>query len=136
HSRVIDRVVAVRPVRRAALERAPLPSLTSDEHGTSPLPAGIFWLWLGVGAAILARGVAGLTQLWRIGRRCRLVTAAPVISLTAELARDLGVKRPVLLLHGLLNGPPVMPMTWGFLRPIVLVPAGFAGWPEHRQRAV
>jgi uncharacterized protein YjbI with pentapeptide repeats len=85
---------------------------------------------------VLARAMAGLGQLWRIARRCRQMTAAPVLSLAAELARELGVTRPVLLLHGLLDGPPAMPMTWGFRRPIVLLPTGFAGWPEHRQRAV
>jgi uncharacterized protein YjbI with pentapeptide repeats/beta-lactamase regulating signal transducer with metallopeptidase domain len=96
----------------------------------------VFLLWLAVGAALLARATAGLAQLCRVGRRCRPVTAAPVLSLAADLARELEVRRPVRLLHGLLDGPPAMPMTWGFRRPTVLLPTGFAGWPEHRQRAI
>ena len=103
---------------------------------TLPGPTWDFLLWLVGAALVLARSVAGLAQLARIGRRCRLVTAAPVTALAAQLARELGVQRPVTLLHGMLDGPPAIPMTWGFLRPIVLLPTGFAGWPEERQRAV
>ena len=46
---------------------------------------------------------------------------------------ELGVGRPVAMVAG---GDRTMPMTWGWRRPVVLLPAGAEAWPEPRRRAV
>ena len=51
----------------------------------------------GIGQAFVASDVDPAD--FHAGRRFRQVTAAPVLSLAAILARDLGVTRPVPLLH-------------------------------------
>jgi len=49
------------------------------------------------------------------------------------LARRLGVRRPVRLRRSFGEA---MPMTWGVLRPTVLLPAGVNQWPSGRRQAV
>jgi len=65
-------------------------------------------------------------------------TAAPLVDqawvgLARDLARDLGVGRPVRLLR---SAGPAMPMTWGIWRPVILLPAEADAWPLERRRDV
>src|SRR4029077_5575129 len=53
--------------------------------------------------------------------------------LLRQVRGELGVRRPVALVVG---GDRAMPMTWGWRRPVILLPAGAEAWPEARRRAV
>jgi beta-lactamase regulating signal transducer with metallopeptidase domain len=93
---------------------------------------GLGLVWLGgllAGLLTLAGGLLGLKRLGRSARpACARVEAA-----AREAAARLGLERRVLLLEA--DGP-IMPMTWGVLRPVVLLPAGAGSWPAARLEAV
>jgi len=79
-------------------------------------------LWLG----------AGVLRAWQLTRRARPLEDDPRwLPLLSELPRGLGKVR-------LLASPDLqVPMTWGFFRPVVLLPSEAISWPrEDRQRAL
>ncbi len=97
-----------------------------------PWPVWAFGLWvLGAVLAVLPSGL-GLLGVWRLRRQCGVIMDGPLPVLASELAAELGVRRPVTLLRG----ETVTPMTWGWLRPVVLLPRESGDWPEDRLRAV
>jgi beta-lactamase regulating signal transducer with metallopeptidase domain len=89
-------------------------------------------LWLGVAAALLGFWGAGHLVVWRMARRGVPAPAAHV-RIMAECAARLGVRRRVRLL---VSARERVPMTWGTLRPVVLLPAASAAWPAERLRRV
>jgi beta-lactamase regulating signal transducer with metallopeptidase domain len=98
-----------------------------------PLPAWALGIWL-AGAAIVLGGPL-LGRLFLLGQ---VRGAVPIDQGEwAELARtesqQLGLKRPVKLLR---SDHLLMPMTWGWFRPVVLVPAHADDWPHARRRDV
>ena len=86
-------------------------------------------LWpAGIALSVLQMLVAYIA-LWRIRRAARL---SPFVDLAQSLARELGITTPIRVLesrHG-------MPMTFGVLRPTVLLPACAAEWSDDRRRIV
>ena len=117
--------VLVAPVPPAVVPSAPV-------RPPFPWPAWLFGGWLlGVCAASLPT-LAGLFAVVRLTRRCRRIEGGPV----AALGRELWQGRPVALLCGDAGDLSVVPMTWGWLRPTVLLPAGVEGWPPDRLRVV
>jgi beta-lactamase regulating signal transducer with metallopeptidase domain len=113
---------------------ATIHDVTLTDPSPAPSPATILLeLWLaGVVVALLPLCV-GTWQLARIARRARDVESDALDDFAARLARTLGVRRVVRLVEG---GASATPMTWGTLRPVVLVPAGFDSWSEEHQRDV
>lgn len=96
------------------------------------------WRWLArirwAGAAIGLAGLAvGLIRLRRIVRRATPVTSGPVWDRWIEARAEIGITRPVRLLQS--DSPPLL-MTWGLLRPTVVVPPIAHGWTDARLRAV
>jgi hypothetical protein len=90
-------------------------------------------LWA-IGAGLIL-GLVGLS-LWRtahLARRARPLAHVGVLHEARHVAARLGVRRPVRVLQA---DDETMPMTWGGLRPSVLVPAGFVAWPAARRTAV
>jgi Flp pilus assembly protein TadD len=112
-----------------------LPVEMSSTPGHTLLPS---WpvllgaLWAGGSAAALLRLLAGLRRVKRLAR-----SAAPAgeewASLVSRLAASLGVKQRIRVLCG--DGVSV-PMTSGFLKPIVLLPEDARTWPPGRRRVV
>ena len=92
---------------------------------------GIVWL---LGAlAILARFVAGTLAVSRLARRSERVDDGRWLSLTQRIAMRLGVARPVTLLR---SGRFEVPVTWGIVYPVVLLPDDADQWSEERRRYV
>jgi TonB family protein len=87
-------------------------------------------LWAAGTAASCLRMLAGWLAMLRIRRRA---ARFPGRDLCAALAGVLGIRRPVQVLE---TGPGSMPMSFGILRPTVLVPSGLADWGEERRRIV
>ncbi|MFQ5350241.1 MAG: M56 family metallopeptidase, partial [Thermoanaerobaculia bacterium] len=97
------------------------------------LPATwLLGLWLlGCGAS-LAWFVRSLIAARRLGRGAIGVDPSWRRQL-AVVQRLVGLRREVTLLR---SGETATPMTWGWLRPVVLLPARSQGWSEERRRIV
>lgn len=89
-------------------------------------------LWLVGAAALLLRTGLGLLATRRLGRAAEPPIDGEWRRLATELTVTLGVTRPIQVLSSPLAA---MPMTWGWRRPIILVP-GVGTWPTARKRVV
>jgi len=88
-------------------------------------------LYLAGVALVLARFAAGIARTSRLARRATTADhAAPIID---ELRSALRITRPVRALAG--ADIPV-PMAWGLLRPVALLPDTSHNWPAARLRTV
>jgi TonB family protein len=92
---------------------------------TAVWAAGLVWM-----LSVLAAGVARLRWL---AARSSVITEGPWAEIARQVSKELGVERPV----GLLRSPhPTRLVTWGWLRPVVLLPVGSDGWSRERIRIV
>jgi beta-lactamase regulating signal transducer with metallopeptidase domain len=95
--------------------------------------------WTMIGSVIWATGVAtvlahlglGRLRLWSIQRHARPLEMTD--SLRAILYEDLRISRCVTFLESQDN---LMPMTWGWWRPVVLLPKEARQWPQERLQIV
>lgn len=90
-------------------------------------------IWLAGALAMLGSLAVALARVRWQRRHARLITDEAWTGLLDRVCTDLGITRPVELLAG---GEQAMPMTWGWRRPAVLLPASAESWPEPRRRAV
>lgn len=94
------------------------------------------WLvlgWLAGSLLVLGHTLLGYLSLWSLRRRCAHVSEGALCDLLNRLCREFGVRRPVELLS---SPQRTMPMTWGVLRPRLLLPEQAAQWPADQQKAV
>ena len=77
--------------------------------------------------------VTGLAQLARLATRARRLQHGVWTTRAESIARELGLARPVALL---LSAHPSLLVTWGLLRPKVVLPSAAASWPDDRVRIV
>jgi beta-lactamase regulating signal transducer with metallopeptidase domain len=121
---------AVTPHARLGL----LHSLRSFSHR-----APSWWLraaamvWLIGALAILGRFIAGTLAVSRLARRSQRVEDGSWLSLGQRIAIRLGVGRPMTLLR---SGRFGIPVTWGIVYPVVLLPEDADNWTEERRRYV
>jgi beta-lactamase regulating signal transducer with metallopeptidase domain len=90
-------------------------------------------IWVTGTVAVLAWCAIGWVTTRRLGRIAQRVTDPLWLNLAGEAAGRLKVAPRVALLRG---GPAAMPLTWGFVHPVVLLPAEADLWPPERRRAV
>jgi beta-lactamase regulating signal transducer with metallopeptidase domain len=105
----------------------------SDPIAAPELGSVLFLVWAIGAAAVLARWCAGWIAVARLRRRAFVLRDPSLLAQAADLAKRLNVRRPVtiLALEGL-----AVPLTWGVLRPVILVPASASRWEEERLRLV
>lgn len=125
------------PVTAAAAVKETLVAVTTQDvavpRAAAAGPSPLFLLWLaGFGSVILWCAI-GHWGLVRLARRAAVVDDDAWLALLAEAAALAGVTRPVRLLRSVAVGAP---MTWGFLRPVVMLPADADEWSAERRRAV
>jgi beta-lactamase regulating signal transducer with metallopeptidase domain len=77
--------------------------------------------------------VIGMASLWHLRRHSRVVTERNWLELLERSSMCLSFTRTVALLK---SGRRRMPMTWGWLRPKVLLPDEADDWQEERRRLV
>lgn len=134
---------------RAPISTASTPSVDPGELGPAPpAPRAPLasspsrpWPWSTYLLVVWALGVvvalaplpAGALVLRRLARRSRAVDDAGWIDLADRLARTLGLRRRVELYR---SDDAPMPMTWGWRRPLVLLPRDADLWDEGRRGAV
>jgi beta-lactamase regulating signal transducer with metallopeptidase domain len=90
-------------------------------------------LWALGAAAVLLRLAAGTVIVSRLARRGRRVDDGGWLSLAQRLASALRIDRPLTLMRGDRLGVPV---TWGVVYPVVLLPEDADEWPEERRHYV
>ena len=90
-------------------------------------------LWMLGAAAVLLRLAVGTVIVSRLARRGRRVDDGGWLSLAQRLASTLHIDRPLTLLRGDRLGVPV---TWGVVYPVVLLPEDADEWPDERRRYV
>ena len=108
----------------------PPPSASS-----SPSSA-VSWLWpiWMTGAAISFGPVAGRVRPAGVaGLAVRAHPAWPWRDLADDVARQYGLRTPVVLLQ---SDHPTLLVTWGMLRPKIILPAAAREWAEDRMRVV
>jgi beta-lactamase regulating signal transducer with metallopeptidase domain len=115
-------------VASAAPVRAPAPA-----HTTPSLARVLSVLWILGALAVLLRLAVGTVIVSRLARRGRRVDDGGWLSLTQRLAAALRIDRPLTLMRGDRLGVPV---TWGVVYPVVLLPEDADEWPEERRRYV
>ncbi|WP_457653891.1 M56 family metallopeptidase [Rhodocaloribacter sp.] len=139
---------AVRPDMPVRVREETVLATPSDEAGagvfarvTAPVrnPGGRSWaVWAlvvwALGAMLVpARLLAGSVCLRRVARHAEPGADAGWRALVDEIAGRLRVARPVRLMR---SRHTTMPMTWGIVRPVILLPAGAEDWSEERRRCV
>lgn len=90
-------------------------------------------LWLVGALGIFARFLAGTIAVSRLARRSARVEDGRWLSLAQRVAIRLGVARPMTLLR---SGRFDVPVTWGIVYPVVLLPDGADEWTDERRRYV
>jgi len=89
--------------------------------------------WLALSALLLVRlAIAnGRVATWK--RISRPVEDAAILALLTRLCRQYGIRRPVTLLE---NDRTDVPVTWGIVYPVVLLPVAWTHWDEEQRVAV
>jgi beta-lactamase regulating signal transducer with metallopeptidase domain len=104
----------------------------SAHFGASWLEIG-FAVW-GIGVALVLFSLAaGQLRLRRFSRQAQRLENADWTAQLAAARETLRLRRAVTLLQSADN---VMPLTWGWWKPVVLLPAGAKNWPGERRRIV
>jgi beta-lactamase regulating signal transducer with metallopeptidase domain len=93
----------------------------------------VFALWVGGLLLTLLYPTLGQFQLRRISGKARRLETLEWTRLLIEASEALGLRRPVWLFQSSEN---VMPLTWGWLWPKVLMPAEADQWSSERRRIV
>lgn len=93
----------------------------------------VFWVWVTGAGLILLNLILGAMHLLRISGRSTPVRGVQWRNLADEIGDRLFLTRDVLILKG---SSTRMPMTWGGLRPVVLLPSDADSWSEERKRCV
>ncbi|HLK66287.1 MAG TPA: M56 family metallopeptidase [Bryobacteraceae bacterium] len=132
-------LLQMRPASRAqtvptAPSSAPVRVLASGQSAPpepSRAPEIVSFIWLIGCLAVASRFLAGATAAyWMVRRATPAVYAQPMLT---ELAASLHIRRRVRALQS--DAVP-MPLTWGTIRPVVLLPENASVWPEERMRTV
>jgi TonB family protein len=90
-------------------------------------------IWIVGSATMLLRLAAEVVKLRRLMSTSRDVTDPRALHLLRETASALGLRRTPYLLR---SSHALVPLTWGLLRPRVLLPDEAGEWEEERLRAV
>ena len=101
-----------------------LPSLSAAQW--------IALLWLAGFVCLLAHRLIGSMQLRRLKSQSQPVQDEHALSLTARVAADLGVEREISLR---MASSVTVPLTWGSISPVLLLPAEALEWDEARLEA-
>ena len=95
--------------------------------------AAIETTWIAGTAVSLLFLIIGLGRLAWVASSARRVTGGRWAYLAAEVARDYGLRRPVVILQ---SDHPALLVTWGFVQPKVILPRTAQDWTDARIRVV
>ncbi|EEF57330.1 M56 family metallopeptidase, partial [Pedosphaera parvula] len=115
----------------------------ADDHGPLAVATSPSWhvdfrwcvllVWA-AGALVVLLGFVSRSRLLRgIERTAQVLDDPEWLRLVDAVRSELGLKRSVRVL---VSSEPLMPMTWGWRRPVVLLSAGAVQWERERFRVV
>src|SRR5260370_41175756 len=107
---------------------AGVPVLSRSTPKETPVP-WIPIIWASGALAVLLRLAAGMSRILWLARAAKRIEAPEEAS---ELMQRIGVKRVVYAESDRV----AMPITWGVLRPLILLPRSRSEWPPERTRLV
>jgi TonB family protein len=115
-----------------------IPSTIINVTGALPFfdkLAGVALLvWVLGFSFVLLRLLAGLARLAWVSAHAKPLFDEAWICTVLQLSNFHKIARPVRLLK--CDSPTAMPLTWGVLRPVIVLPSSAAQWPEDRRRMV
>jgi beta-lactamase regulating signal transducer with metallopeptidase domain len=110
---------------------APSPHIRRDAPGD--WRRRLLYLWAVGAGLIFLRYVIGTLMMARLAQRGRRVDEGEWLTLAQRIARELAITRPVTLLWG---DKLAVPITWGILYPMILLPGKAEEWSAERRRFV
>lgn len=130
---LLERVVPDLPVPLLPASSA----ATAPGSSTSPVASAdgswLFWIWLAGVALVGITVVVGRSRVWWLARTSHRLTGGPLRALATRLCGEIGLSRRIDVR---VVDRSIMPMTWGIVRPTILLPTEIEGWPEDRRRHV
>jgi TonB family protein len=115
-----------------------LPAMIVNASAASPLSgmwaAIVVAIWMFGFLVVALRLSAGLAQLAWMSRQARPQLHEGWLRCVAELCDSYRISREVRVLQCV--NPVAMPLTWGILKPVVLLPGKAQEWPPSRVRMV
>jgi beta-lactamase regulating signal transducer with metallopeptidase domain/N-acetylglutamate synthase-like GNAT family acetyltransferase len=90
-------------------------------------------VWAAGALLVMARLAAGMASVWSLTRRAQRITDGSWLALAGALGDGLGLRGSVRIFKA---EEVSLPMTWGLLRSVVLLPKEAEEWPEERRRIV
>lgn len=132
HREVESRIEFSVPADSSPVARSPqpLPGAPLPRWTLGPVLVGV---WLAGTFVAIAALVAGLLRLAVTAASARAVGAGRCDALARDIARVYGIKRRIRLLYG---EHPAMLMTWGLIRPTIVLPEAARAWTDDRLRIV
>jgi CubicO group peptidase (beta-lactamase class C family) len=95
--------------------------------------SAVFLLWISGVAVVAAQLLRSASRIVRLERRAQRITDAVLTSDVAALLPGSVLPRGTQILEGPSHA---IPMTWGIIRPRVLLPGGWKQWPSSVAAAV
>jgi len=131
---IVSPSAAPAPATTAPTATAPATSSPVSSTATLPSLRTVLVIVWALGAVfVLLRLALGTLIVARLARRGARIDDGGWLSLAQRLATTLRIQRPLILLRGDRLGVPV---TWGIVYPIVLLPEDADEWTEERRRYV
>ncbi len=109
------------------------PAPSNARQRTPPMPALLVSIWLAGALMGVSTLVVGLLRLSRAASAARPVTTERLVSIASDVQEAMGLQRPVTLLQ---SSDPALLVTWGAMRPTLILPADAPRWPDDRARVV
>ena len=115
-----------------------LPAMVIDAAAASPfsgqLSRLILLIWVLGALFVVVKLMGGLARLAWVSARSKPVVGGDWAQIALEFCKSLHIARPVELLQ--CTDAASMPLTWGMVRPRILLPASAQEWSAARRRAV
>ncbi len=137
-------LVGIALEEEAILNAGPAGRLPSRPTAASPTQPSVpsrgvltpswWWLWaawLAGAVTVLSAPIAGRIALRRWAREAEPIVGDDWTALLRDLSARLGLTRRIALLR---SARAAMPMTWGRIRPVVLLPAESESWNGDRRK--
>lgn len=137
--RVVPNELATPANQFSNVAEPPRLPLNGTDSGTAVSPAGISPLeilgaiWVFGIIATLSSFVLGIHKTSLLQRRSQRIDDQQLKNMLAELCRRLRIARSVTLIE---TEQAIVPMTWGLVRPFVLVPSAWRDWTQEQVRLV